>query len=95
MMLVRVNKFLFILPFILFLGGMFISESNALIAAILMIIGLFLYVVLHFMLKCPSCKKSPYLSKPKGRSSQWAYSFPFPDRQCSFCRYDFMSDKVS
>lgn len=94
-MLIRVNKALFVLPFILFISGMLMSGSNVLIAAIMMGSGLFSYVVLHLMLKCPACKKSPYLRKPRGRSSRWAYSLPFPARRCSFCRYDFMSDQRS
>jgi hypothetical protein len=91
-MVIRVNGALFPLPLALFLTGMLLIEYSDISAAFLMVSGLALYISFYVLLRCPVCKKSPYLRRAKAPA--WAYSLPLAERNCSQCGLVFSRAEV-
>jgi hypothetical protein len=93
-MILSVSRILFPVPIIIFLLGMVSIDYNDMLAGIIMAIGLALFVILYFSLRCPTCRKSPYVRKSKNNPSIWEYSLPTAEKKCSQCGLEFSRAKI-
>jgi hypothetical protein len=93
-MIIQVRNFIFPLPVVVFVIGIFLADYNNLLAAFLMVLGLALYALFYISLRCPVCGKSPYVRRIKERSSAWVYSLPLAENQCSQCGLDFRGARI-
>lgn len=88
-MTLSVRGVIFPIPVLIFLLGMVLIGYNHIIAGILMVAGLAMFIILYLSLRCPVCKKSPYVRKLKKSESIWEYSLPFAEKKCSQCGFEF------